>query len=107
MGNPLSDTRCPCLLQVLQAHSLLIAILFMGALLLAVVLFMLIYLLCSRAIEKKKVKWRTGIDFLIQRAIFFDAETEPLYLIPLTFKIQTWLRNTYFRQVLIDELVNA
>jgi hypothetical protein len=107
MGYPISDIRYPCLLQIPQAHVLVTAILFLVGILLALVLFMLIYLLCRKYIEKKKSKWRTTTDFLVQRAIFFDGENEPQDLIPLTSKIRIWLRNPHFRQVLIDELVNA
>ncbi len=94
-------------LQIRQIHYLVMAMILISGILLSLIIFILVYLVYVKAREKRNINWLHNIDLLIRRAIFFEEEESEEELIPLTPKIEKWLKDAVFRQFLIDEMVKA
>jgi hypothetical protein len=88
-------------------HFLIMAIRVMVCTLLLITVFILAYLVWKKKREKKLDQWRDQLIDTLQRTIYFLPEDNVPPVIPLTFRITRKLNHPAFRQLLLDELVQA
>ncbi|MDR3716834.1 MAG: HEAT repeat domain-containing protein [Puia sp.] len=93
-------------IQYLKTGYLVVAMFVLLGVLFSVVLFMLLYLLARKKREKQKERWHQPVDLLIRRAIFFEESPDRMQ-IPITPGVSRWLKRSYFRQFLLDEMITA
>lgn len=69
--------------------------------------FMLFYLLWKNQRSKKQKEWQQQLVTTLQRAIYFETSGNSSPVIPLTFRTIRLLKKPAFRQMMIDELLQA
>jgi len=77
------------------------------AMLSLIIVFMLIYLVRRRRWEKKLKEWEQQLAVILQRTIYFEPPENSSPVIPLTFRTIRLLKKNAFRQLLIDQMLQA
>lgn len=72
-----------------------------------IIAFMLIYLLWKNQQGRKQKEWQQQLAVALQRAIYFETPENSPPVIPLTFRTIRLLKKPAFRQLMIDELLQA
>jgi len=90
-----------------KPHYLLQAMAVIVAMLSLIIAFMLLYLVRRNGREKKLKEWEQQLVVTLQRAIYFEPAKDPSPVIPLTFRMIRLLKKPAFRQLVLDQLLQA
>ncbi|HVW60186.1 MAG TPA: hypothetical protein VHC48_09135, partial [Puia sp.] len=88
-------------------HYLILAMGVMVGSLSLIITFMLIFLVWKNKRGKRQKEWQQQLIATLQRAIYFETEENSSPVIPLTFRTIRHLKKPAFRQLMIDELMQA
>ena len=88
-------------------HFLLLAMVVMVIAFFLVTAFILFYLVQKKKKEKRMDVWRDQLSDALQRVIYFEPAEDQPPAMALTFKTMRELVHPEFRQLLIDELIQA
>ncbi|MGV3509530.1 MAG: HEAT repeat domain-containing protein [Sphingobacteriaceae bacterium] len=72
---------------------------------LCILVYITVVLIIKNRRDKERAQWLVKTNSLITKTIFFEEEDAPTFYLPINSRLKSLLKNSRFRQTLINELI--